>query len=78
MNVITEAQASFIRALVARIEARKVVAPKKVTRYCDPVRAHADHLKQARECLAKLDAGELTKSAASTHISSLTIWANAR
>lgn len=71
MNTITEKQASFIRSLVAKIEARQVVAPKKVTRWNDPVRAHAAHLRHAREVLALLDAGNLTRGAASTHIDTL-------
>lgn len=77
MNTITEKQASFIRFLVARIEARKVVAPKKVSRWNDPVRAHVQHLRYAREVLAKLEAGDLTRGAASTHIDTLACHAKA-
>lgn len=73
MEKITEKQAEFIRSLVAQIEARKVVAPKKVSRWNDPVRAHAQHVAQARAILAELS--NLTKGAASTHISTLTLWA---
>lgn len=71
---ITEKQADYIRDLVARIEARKVVAPKKVNRWNDPVKAHQQHVAKAREVLALLDAGQLTAPAASTHISMLANW----
>lgn len=75
MNEITEKQASFIRSLAARIENKKPVAPKKVTRWNDPVKAHQQHLSYTRNVIAKLDAGELTRGAASTHIDSMIGWA---
>lgn len=75
MNEITEKQEAFIRSLAAKIEARVVVAPKKVDRWFNPVKAHEQHLRYTREVIAKLDAGELTKAAASTHIPSLKLWA---
>jgi len=74
MNQVTEAQANFIRSLAAQIEARVVVAPKKVDRWFNPVKAHENHLKQVRQIIAELDAGTLTKAAASTHIPSLKMW----
>lgn len=75
MNQISEAQANFIRDLVAKIEARVVTGPKKPSRWNDPVAAHKQHIAKARRILADLDAGNLTKGAASTHIPSLKLWA---
>ena len=75
MMTATTAQAAYIRSLVAKIEAREVKAPKKVSRWNDPVRAHQQHVAQAREILQHLDTGALTSGAASTHIRSLQLWA---
>lgn len=75
MNQITEAQADFIRSLVAKIEARVVTGPKKPSRWDDPVAAHKQHITKARRILADLEAGTLTKGSASTHIPSLKLWA---
>jgi hypothetical protein len=74
MTQVTEKQAAYIRSLVARIEARKVAAPKKVSRWNDPIKAHQQHVAKARNVLALLDAGQLTSAAASTHISMLANW----
>ncbi len=75
MNQITEKQISFIRSLAAKIENRVVVAPKKVSRWVNPVAAHQAHVKYVREVIAKLAVGELTRAAASTHIDSMILWA---
>jgi hypothetical protein len=71
----TESQISYIRSLIAKIEVKKVAAPKKASRWNDPVRAHAQHVERARQILADLNAGEMTKAAASTHIPTLKMWA---
>lgn len=78
MNQITDKQAEFIRSLAAKIEARRIVAPKKVSRWHNPVIAHQQHIQMTREIVALLDAGQLTKAAASTHISSMMSWAGVR
>lgn len=75
MNQITEAQINYIRSLAAKIEARVVAAPKKADRRNDPARAHREHIAKTREIIAMLDAGELTKAAAMTHIPSMKLWA---
>jgi len=75
INAVTEAQASYIRDLVAKIEARQVAGPKKTSRWNDPVAAHGQHIAKARRILAELDAGTLTMGAASTHIPALKLWA---
>lgn len=74
-NQITEKQALYIRYLIAKIEAREVVIPKKISRWNDPMRAHQQHVAKARKILAMLDAHELTASSASTHITTLTALA---
>jgi len=77
MNTVTEKQAALIRSLAVRFEAHKVVAPKKVTRWNDPVGAHTSALRYVREVIALLDAGNMTKGAASTHIGQLLFKAKA-
>lgn len=75
MNTATQKQADYIKALVSKIESRKVVAPKKVSRFNDPVKAHGQHVAKARAILAELTSGAMTSGAASTAIGSLQMWA---
>lgn len=77
MNTITDKQEFYLRALAAKIEARKVIAPKKISRWNDPIRAHAQQVAKARAIIAELNAGAMTRGAASTYIDTMQLWAKA-
>lgn len=74
MEPATEKQISYIAALMARVEARKPHAPKKVNRWNDPVRAHEQKLAKIVSMRAEVAAG-MTKGSASTMIDTLQFWA---
>lgn len=73
MQPATEKQISYIESLMAKVEARKVVAPKKVSRWNDPVHAHRQKLGYVAKFRAEMAAG-VTMGWASNTIDTLKAW----
>jgi hypothetical protein len=74
MQPATEKQIAYIESLMAKLESYKPVAPKKVSRWNDPVKAHQQKLGYIAKFRADMAAGPVTKGWASTTIDTIQAW----